>query len=288
MQILGIAPASLANQNAIQKTAAKIGSYLPDKLCKTFEMTNTGGFDRYPLFLIAMVFVLGARFVKSRDAHERREVLTRDGITVSSTFFALPVIKNWISRGLDKFTKIPTASDKTKFFSLVDFSMDNLKNLYSKADRMPEQVLTMAKNIAKEGGNISKAFAKLGEEGIKNLETIAGKDLSNTNVLKTLEQAMNSTGAQKDAFNALTKALTPADNALVQAAQRLKAIPNLTGIILTALFLGWGIPAFNIYFTRNKIKHGNDKNAQNINPQKLEPTLNESQKQIIESFLAKA
>ena len=288
MIIPEVSPRSLSNQTILQKTASKIGSYLPNKLCKTFEMTNKGGFDRYPLFLIAIVFVLGARFVKSRDAHERREVLTRDGITVSSTFFALPVIKNWISRGLDKITKIPTASDKTKFFSLADFSMDNLKNLYSKADKMPEQALTMAKNIVKEGGNISKAFSKLGEEGIKALETIAGKDLSNSNVLKTLEQAMNSSGDKKEAFNMLTKLLSPADNALVQAAQRLKAIPNLVSIVLTTLFLGWGIPAFNIYFTRNKLKHNKDTKSQPENTLKLEPTLSESQKQIIESFFAKA
>ena len=291
MIIPEVSPRSLSKQTVLQKTASKIGSILPDKLCRTFEMTNKGGFDRYPLFLIAMVFVLGARFVKSRDSHERREVLTRDGITVSSTFFALPVIKNWISRGLDKITKIPTASDKTKFFSLADFSMDNIKNLYSKAEKMPEQVLTMAKNIDKEGGNIAKAFSKLGDIGIKSLETITGKDFTNTNVLKTLEQAMNSTGKKKEAFVALTKALTPANNALVEYAQRMKAIPNLVSIILTTLFLGWGIPAFNIYFTRNKLKQNENNKLHNDNDKinkNLEPSLSEDQKQVIESFFARA
>jgi len=290
MIIPEISPRSFNNQSFIQKTVAKIGSFIPKKLSDTFEMTNKGSFDRIPLFLIGLVFVLGARFVKSRDNHERREVLTRDGITVGSTFFAVPIIKNWISRGLDKASKIPTASDNKKFFSLTDFSMDNLKNWYSKADIMPEQALSIAKNINERGGNIATAFSKLGDETVKNLKTIAGNDLSNKNVLETLENAFKSTegSALKTAFNGITKALTPADNALVKAAQKLKAIPNLASMILATVFLGWGIPAFNIYFTRNKLKKDDAKTTAmpQINVSLLETKLTEEQKQIIAKFLS--
>ena len=289
MLVPEVSPRSFNNQTILQKTASKLGAIIPKKLSDTFEMTNKGSFDRIPLFLIGLVFVLGARFYKSRDNHERREVLTRDGITVGSTFFAVPIIKNWISRGLDKSSKIPTASNNKKIFSLDDFSLENLKNWYSKADVMPEQALTMAKNINERGGNIATAFSKLGQETIENLKKIAGDDLSNDNVLKSLDKAFKSAEGSdlKTAFGAITKALTPADNALVKAAQKLKAIPNLASIILATAFLGWGIPAFNIYFTRNKLK--NNEKTQNsvpeIDAKLFETKLSPEQKEIIKAFL---
>lgn len=290
MLVSSVQPRSFQNQTILQKAASKVGSFIPNKLRDTFEMTNKGSFDRIPLFLIGLVFVLGARFYKSRDAHERREVLTRDGITVGSTFFAVPVIKNWVSRALDKSSKIPTASEPKKIFSLADFSMENLKNWYSNADYMPKKVLSMAENIVERGGNVATAISKLGEEQMNNLKTIAGNDLSNVNILKRLEEAMNSADvAKKNAFDALTKALTPADNALVKSAQRLKAIPNLASIILATAFLGWGIPAFNIYFTRNKLKKNEQAEQKQVNYDValLETKMTPDQKEIFTAFFGK-
>ena len=290
MLVSSVQPRSFQNQTILQKAASKIGSFIPNKLRDTFEMTNKGSFDRIPLFLIGLLFVLGARFYKSRDAHERREVLTRDGITVGSTFFAVPVIKNWVSRALDKSSKIPTASGPKKIFSLADFSMENLKNWYSNADYMPKKVLSMAENIVERGGNVATAISKLGEEQMNNLKTIAGNDLSNVNILKRLEEAMNSTDvAKKNAFDALTKALTPADNALVKSAQRLKAIPNLASMVLATAFLGWGIPAFNIYFTRNKLKKNEQAEQKQVNYDVtlLETKMTPDQKEIFTAFFGK-
>lgn len=287
MLVSKVAPSSFNNQSTFQKIANKVGSFIPKKLSDTFEMTNKGSFDRIPLFLVGLLFVLGVRFLKSRDNHERREVLTRDGITVGSTFFAVPIIKNWISRGLDKSSKIPTASNNKALFSLDDFSMDNLKNWYSKADVMPEQALTMAKNISERGGDVATAFSKLGKETVDNLKTIAGNDLSNTNVLKALEKAYKSAeGSElKTAFGAITRALTPSDNALVKSAQTLKAIPNLASMILATAFLGWGIPAFNIYFTRNKLKNNKAQEVPQFDMALLQTKLTPEQKNIINAFL---
>ena len=287
MLVSKVAPSSFNNQSTFQKIANKVGSFIPKKLSDTFEMTNKGSFDRIPLFLVGLLFVLGVRFLKSRDNHERREVLTRDGITVGSTFFAVPIIKNWISRGLDKSSKIPTASNNKALFSLDDFSMDNLKNWYSKADVMPEQALTMAKNISERGGDVATAFSKLGKETVDNLKAIAGNDLSNTNVLKALEKAYKSAeGSElKTAFGAITRALTPSDNALVKSAQTLKAIPNLASMILATAFLGWGIPAFNIYFTRNKLKNNKAQEVPQFDMALLQTKLTTEQKNIINAFL---
>ena len=292
MLIPSVAPRSLTNQTGIQKVVAKVGSAIPKKLSDVFEMTNSGGLDRIPLFLVALVFVLGARLVKSRDAHERREVLTRDGVTVGSSFFAVPVVKNWMARGLDKISKIPTASDNTKLFSLTDFSLDNLKNWYSNADKMPEKVLTMAKNIRDRGGDVAKAFATLGEEGRKNIQVLlAGKEHTSENIINALTDAAKKTknftvddGVLKPACDNLTKMLSAGDNPLVKAAQRLKALPNLASIVFVTTLLGWGIPAFNIYFTRNKLKNKGAKPELVATAFVLEPKLSEEQKKVINSF----
>ena len=299
MLIPSIVPRTVNNQSGIQKAVSTVGSMIPDKLSKTFEMTNKGNLDRIPLFLVALVFVLGARLYKSRDAHERREVLTRDGVTVGSSFFAVPIVKNWVSRGLDRISKIPTASDNKKLFSLSDFSLDNLANCYSKADKMPEKVLSMAKNIQERGGDVVKAFSTLGDDAIANMKTIlAGKEMTSENLLNALKDAAQKTknftvddGVLKPACDSLTKMLTPADNALVKSAQRLKSVPNLASIALVTVLLGWGIPAFNIYFTRNKLK--GKKNDLTMNGAKLpssvlEPKLSEEQKKVINAFFAKA
>ena len=85
--------------------------------------------------------------------------------------------------------------------------------------------------------------------------------------------------------------LSQPNNALVQKAQRVKAVPYLASRLLTTGLLGWGIPAFNIMLTRKKVKgeqgdtfKGNKTSTQipaNILDSKLSP----AQKTIIDTFL---
>jgi len=283
-----VSPKPLSQQTPIQKATNKIGMFIPDKISHTFEMDKMGALGRVPLLLVALIFVLGVRLFKSRDAHERREVLTRDGITVGSAMMAVPIVKNWMQRGVDAISKIPTATEKNKLFSLNDFQLDNLKNWYGKADLMPEKALSIAKNIADRKGDLKKAFSTLGEEGMKHVTTmLEGKDCTSANILEALKKAHVSTDKNiKQAFDSLTKMLTPVDNGLVKAAQRLKAIPSLASILFVTLLLGWGIPAFNIRFTRNKLKHNHDAKVSEQN--KIEPQISDSQKALISSFFTKA
>ena len=283
-----VKPSSINNQSRIQRVAAKIGQYIPSKISNAFEMDKSGSFSRLSLLSLAFIFVLGVRLVKSRDAHERREVLTRDGVTVGAAMVAVPVVKNWMQRGVDAISKIPTATERNKIFALSDFGLNNLKNWYSKADAMPEKVLTMAKNIVERKGDLKKAFATLGDEGMKHVETmLQGANCNSENIFKALEKASKSKdNVLKEAFNGLTQVLSKEDNALVKSAQRLKAIPSIASLIFVTSLLGWGIPAFNIRLTRKKLK--NNKNTVSFAGQNnIEPILLNSQKEIIEAFLAK-
>ncbi|MCR4881223.1 MAG: hypothetical protein K6A44_04645 [bacterium] len=297
MIIPQVAPRALSNMTVTQRAANAIGSVVPKKVGEFFEMNQMGTLSRIPLLILAFAFVLGARLVKSRDEHERREVLTRDGATVGTAMVGVPILKNWVQRGIDKLTKIPVATEKNKFFALGDFGFDNIKNWYSKAEFNPEKALGVAKFIKERGGDVAKAFSALGDEGIKHLKTIlGGKEFNSQNILETMETAYKSgTAETKNAFDAVTKMLSSADNGLAKTAKIFKAIPNTLSLVGITALLGYGIPTFNIYFTRKKIKAGQHKdgNATTNNaspahakqPNGLEPNLSNNQKTLISSFL---
>ena len=289
MLIPQVGPRALSDMTRTQRVANAVGNVIPQKVSNFFEMNQMGTLSRIPLLMIALIFVLGARFVKSRDAHERREVLTRDGVTVAAAMVSVPVLKNWVQRGIDKLTKIPVATEKNKLFALDDFGFDNIKNWYSKAEFNPEKVLGVAKTIKERGGDVAKAFSKLGDDGMNHIKTILdGKEYNSANIMEALENAFKSgTTKTKSAFNSLTKLLSKSDNGLVKAAQIYKAIPNTLSLVAITGLLGYGIPAFNIYFTRKILKKAHSQGADKSKTNPLEPKLSQSQEKLISSFYNK-
>ncbi len=291
-----------SQQRGLKQVVSNIGKQIPNKVGDFLEMTNSGAFGKLQLITISILFILGSRFLKARDKHEAREVLTRDASTFGVVFFGVPIIKNIIGSGIDKLTKIPTVikpKNFKEFFKPNDLSFNDLKNWYSKADKMPEKVLTMAKDIVNKGGDLAAAFNTLGEDAKNALKTILkGKEYNSKNILTSLSEAAAATknftvddGIVKGACDKLTQMLSNPNNALVQKAQRVKAIPYLASILLTTSLLGWGIPAFNIMLTRKKVKNeqgdtfkGNHNNIQ-MQPDLLSSKLSPAQKAIIDNFL---
>lgn len=289
-------------KSGARQVVSNIGKQIPNKIGDLLEMTPSGAFGKLQLITISILFILGSRFFKARDKHEAREVLTRDASTFGVVFFGVPIFKNLIGGAIDKITKIPTIvkpKNIKEFFMPNDLAFSDLKNWYSKADKMPEKVLTMAKNIVNKGGDLVSAFSTLGDEAVTAMKTILkGKELNSKNLLNSLTEAAAVTknftvddGVVKGACDKLTQMLSQPNNALVQKAQRVKAVPYLASILLTTGLLGWGIPAFNIMLTRKKVKgeqgdtfKGNKTSAQipaNILDSKLSP----AQKTIIDTFL---
>ena len=275
-------------QTGLKQIVSGIGKQIPNKVGDFLEMTNSGAFGKLQLITISILFILGSRFLKARDKHEAREVLTRDASTFGVVFFGVPIFKNIIGSAIDKFTKIPTVikpKNIKEFFKPNDLSFNDLKNWYSKADKMPEKVLTMAKDIVNKGGDLAAAFNTLGDEAKNAVKTILkGKEYNSKNILSSL------TEAAAGACDKLTQMLSGSNNALVQKAQRVKAIPYLASILLTTSLLGWGIPAFNIMLTRKKVKgeqHDsfNGKKLVQIPQNLIESTASPAQKAIIEQFL---
>ena len=118
-------------------------------------------------------------------------------------------------------------------------------------------------------------------KGIKNINTYQPKNktMIQTQITKTKTEMSKYRDRKGD------------NNALVQKAQRVKAVPYLASILLTTGLLGWGIPAFNIMLTRKKVKgeqgdtfKGNKTSAQ-LPANILESKLSPAQKTIINNFL---
>ncbi|MDD3594384.1 MAG: hypothetical protein PHX18_07135 [Candidatus Gastranaerophilales bacterium] len=280
----------LSQQSILRKSFAKVGEYIPKKIGDVFELNNKGNLGRYSLIFFSMIFVMGVRMYKARDAHERREALTRDASTILACMGGVPVLKNIMSTALDKATKIPTAANG-KFFKKA-ISYDGLADWYSKADIMEQKVLTVAKNIDKNGGDVVKAFNLLGDNAKGCVNTILnGKDATSKNLLTALENIAEKTtnfttgsGKLKQACDTLTDMLSNSKNELVKSAKRLKAVPDIVSLLLITLVLGWGIPAFNIKLTRKKVKSNENKPAQNH----IEPAISAPQQTVIKEFFQKA
>ena len=289
MLIQQVGPRSINNLSRAQKFANRAGIIIPDKISRFFEMNQSGSLGRIPLLVLALIFVLGARFVKSRDNHERREVLTRDTATIGTAMLGVPVLKNWMQRGIDKLSKIPVAIERNKLFALDDFGFDNVKNWYSKADMLPDKALSVAKFIKERGGDVAKAFSHLGDEGKGFIKTLLnGKELNSNNIVDALETAYKSgSGETKAAFDGLTKILSNPKNGLVKMAQIFKAIPNIASLVTITTFLGYGIPAFNIWLTRKKL-HNSEAAVDNKKTNTIEPAISDTQKNVISAFLAKS
>lgn len=291
----------LSQQSIVQKTFAKVGGYIPTKIGDFFELTNKGNFGRYSLILFSMIFVLGVRMYNARDKHERREALTRDASTIFACMGGVPVLKNVISGISDKLTKIPITSEGT-LFKRFKFrqatSFDSLTDWYSKANVMEEKVLTVARNINSRGGDIAKSFGLLGDDAKGALKTILeGKEATSKNILSALENIAKKTknfttgdGPLKQACDKLTDILSSDTNGLVKAAKRLKALPDIASLILITAVLGWGIPAFNIWLTRKKVKAQDQAQSQGqgTNQNNIEPTVSAPQQTVIKEFLQKA
>ena len=273
--ITSIAVKPLSQQGSVRKTIGWLGQKLPDSFTKYTELANSGALQRVTFFMTAMFFVLGVRYFKSRDEHERREVLTRDGITIGAAVFAVPFFKKYMCTISDKITGIPTTiGNKVK--EAVPFSL--LEKAYINVQEFPEKLLTFCQNTAEKGGNLTKVFKVLGKDADESLKVLLqGKENTSKNILEAVKAAHKATEnftkenkGLKEAASKIMNILEKEDNALIKRANHLKAIPDLASIVLATSVLGWGIPAFNIWYTGKKIKDKHhQKEAVTIQPKTI-------------------
>ena len=212
--------------------------------------SRNGSLSRTMFFLVATIFLLGGRFIKSRDNDERREVVTRDVPAIALSVAGAPMANKAMAYAVTKKTGVPIITlDGAKGFMNANFtSQKQLIDWYSDLGKNP--LVNFAETVNKHGGNLQKVFKKLGFTDKLNaitnatdnnaiLNAINDAKANNTEAYKLLEEAMKSLGK---------------DNKLLKFARNAQASVKIAGIGLTAAILGFFLPRLNIVMTRNKYK----------------------------------
>ena len=267
--------ASKANHNTSfgaapnASTARKIFESVGDAC----NIEANGSLTRLMFFIVGTLFMLGGRFVKSRDNDERREVITRDVPAVALSAAGAPLINKAVAYAVSKKSGVPIVTlgdadaplfkfgkDKTtgdyrykigRQGALLSSNFTSQKQIidwYSDFASMHNALVNFSETVNKHGGNLRKVFKRLGFTDKLNSITDATK---NTDILNALKQSQaNGSQAFNDletAFKALGK-----DNALLKFAKKSQAYVKLGGIGFMAALLGYFLPHLNIITTKKK------------------------------------
>src|SRR5574344_12035 len=244
-----------SNQNTKQQSfgaapTANTGRKAFEWLGKQCNIDSNGSLTRTMFFVTATLFMLGGRFFESRDNDEKREVVTRDIPAVALSCGGAPLINNAIGYLITKKSGIPivTLGEKGTFGSAKFSSQKQLIDWYSDLAKAKNPLVNFSETISKNGGNLQKAFKKLGlTDQLKALTDKTG----NKEILEALKDAQNS---KKEAFTVLEnsiKGLTN-DNALLKFARKSQSYAKLGVIGFMAALLGYFLPHLNIVTTKKK------------------------------------
>lgn len=233
-------------------TFGGVGSFAKTAFEKTGEFCNVdsrnGSLSRTMFFIVATLFLLGGRFIKSRDNDERREVVIRDVPAIALSVAGAPMLNKAMAYGVTKSTGVPimTLGDKKNILSASLASQKQLVDWYSELGQNP--TVNFSETINKHGGNIQKAFKKLGFSDKLNAITEAADNNSILNAIKNAQA--NNTESFKE-LEASMKNLAK-DNNLLGFAKKMQSYVKLAGIGFTAAILGILLPRLNIVMTRKK------------------------------------
>ena len=232
-----------------------------------------GSLTRLMFFLVGTFFMLGGRFIKSRDNDERREVLTRDVPAVALSAAGAPLINKAVAYAVTKTSGVPIVTAGDADAPLLKFGKDKATgdyrykfgrqgNLlasnftsqkqvidwYSDFASMDNALVNFSETVNKHGGNLRKVFKKLGFTDKLNAIT---ESANNSDIINALKQSQ-ANGSQN--FTDLEKALKTLgnDNKLLKFAKKSQAYVKLGGIGFMAALLGYFLPHLNIITTKKK------------------------------------
>lgn len=235
------------------KTAAQGAFNWLGNACKI----ENGSLSREMFFAISFLFLVGARFVESRDKDEKREVLTRDIPAVAVSGYGAMVLNNSIARKITEKTGIPITFKDKKMLSFA--TQKQVKDWYTGLSVIPDTLVSFANTIERNGGNIQKVMKKFGFD--KELNAISNAT-DNKGVINAIKHAKTN---NKPAFEALENLLKNVGdkNKVLKFAKNTQAAVKLGCLALTAAFLGYFLPRLNIIITKKKCAEKNQPQVQN-------------------------
>lgn len=224
---------------------------------------DNGSLSRYAFLFISFVFLVGSRFIESRNNDERREVLTRDIPAVALSGGGVPLMTGAAAYAITKKSGVPVSIFKGKKSILNSslVSQKQVKDWYSELKNADNPLINMMNMIERHGGNIKKVMNKF---GFKNELEAISKSKNNAEIISAAKLAQEN-GAE--AFRVLEDLVRniPADNKVLNFAKNAQAYVKVGGIAVTAGLLGWILPRLNILITNKKYEKREKEQAQQSN-----------------------
>lgn len=230
-----------------------------NKILKECNCDN-GSLSRYAFLFISFVFLVGSRFIESRNNDERREVLTRDIPAVALSGGGVPIMTGAAAYAITKKSGIPISTSKKKdsVWHASLSSQKQVKDWYSELKNADNPLINMMNMIERHGGDIRKVMNKF---GFKNELDSISTATNNKDIITAAETAKQN-GAES--FKILENLIrnVPDDNKVLKFAKNAQAGIKVGGIAVTAALLGFILPRLNILITNKKHeKKGTDSAA---------------------------
>lgn len=264
---------TLKGQPSFSGTASIGKKILSSQAFKKFS--DKAEYDSFSMSLASMMVVLyGAtiipRYLQATDKHDRREILTRDFISITSILFA----SKMLSRGFSKvFSKVSgfALQNKPKLHNKlanrianyvkkdgVDvLSSQELTLKYSKLENYKNGISDFFKFVKEQGGDIRKVLSYKKGGVKKDAEIIVGKDLKSATV-EEVEKSFAAAKTSKDlkmktALANVYKGFEDTKNSFVNKAKTMNsAFDFASTILLVPGFMIW-LEKFNEKMTKKAI-----------------------------------
>lgn len=230
----------------------------------------------YTSFTMPLVPLLGVlygativpRYVNAKDKYDRREILTRDVLSITALLFLSNILATGMSRFFTEKTgfalnDVPSDYPKAKAWKkfmyrvmpggLELFTSHELAAKYSNIDKYNNGILDFITFIHKHKGDIRKVFSYK-EGGVKeHADAIVGKDIKQASIdeiTKAFEKAVRDKSSD---LEEIYKVFRDPNNAFVRHAKTMNSVFAFASLcVLTPAFM-IGIEKYNEHVTKKQI-----------------------------------
>lgn len=232
------------------------------------NVQGNGSINRATFLAVSSIFMVGSRYVESRDNDEKREIITRDIPGVTIACFGAPFLNNAASFLITKTSGVPISElegKKPSYMNSRFVSQKQVIDWYSELNKLDNPLVNFSETIERQGGNLKKVMKKFGFENELNA-------ISNSSDNKVIIEAIKSEkGKNSESFKKLENLLknVSKDNKVLTFAKNSQASVKMGCILLSAALLGYFLPRLNIIKTKNKYKKNPDQNKPAQKPEPL-------------------
>jgi hypothetical protein len=173
---------------------------IPESIAKPLEFVE-GTINRPTFTTLAIVFLLGCRYMQARNKDEKREVATRDFSAVVTAVYGVPILKKIIGEAIGKHSGFAILDgEKQPGFKIFDRFLaegHQIKEWYSFDKNQNLDIF--AENLSARGAKLNKVFGK-DEEAKKALVVLSGNKgipTDNNEIIEVIKKADKNSDAYK-------------------------------------------------------------------------------------------